>query len=249
MPPQALSAATVSAQTDVLMKAEISNLFSLPWRLCRAFSGRRDVAAQTMTKTRSYTATSGFEPRHPELARLTTPPEAAGLMRQIQDVLRQGRTREERLAARKTMTSSTSGRGLHAPMSDGTQSTQVADGTPPASQVAAPLTGDTSSTPNAPTTPERNVRDRAAITDDGGSRVKIIFSDLEIERRIRRSVVTDKTLSTYAHNVKIVATNGVGHAKRDRFDRKTRKSSVAAKAAAVVTADKVTNQIEIAPKK
>ena len=33
-------------------------------------------------------------------------------------------------------------------------------------------------------------------------------SDLELARQIRREVVRDKSLSTYAHNVKIVASNG-----------------------------------------
>ena len=33
-------------------------------------------------------------------------------------------------------------------------------------------------------------------------------TDRELARKIRRSVVSDKSLSTYAHNIKIVAQNG-----------------------------------------
>ncbi|MDQ6700413.1 MAG: BON domain-containing protein, partial [Acidobacteriota bacterium] len=52
-----------------------------------------------------------------------------------------------------------------------------------------------------------NKRDRApsAVTAD---QQKENTSDRETARKIRRAVVQDKSLSTYAHNVKIVAHGG-----------------------------------------
>ncbi len=71
-------------------------------------------------------------------------------------------------------------------------------------------------------------------------------SDLTITQRIRKSVIADKNLSTYAHNVKIVSVNGAvtlnGVVKSDR-----EKNVVAMKAQAVVSKDKVTNDLTIAP--
>ena len=52
-----------------------------------------------------------------------------------------------------------------------------------------------------------NQRDRAAgaITAD---QQKMNAADRELARKIRKSVVDDKSLSTYAHNVKIIARDG-----------------------------------------
>jgi hyperosmotically inducible periplasmic protein len=46
---------------------------------------------------------------------------------------------------------------------------------------------------------------KAAVTADQGKNNK---SDLQLARQIRRDVVKDKTLSTYGHNVKIIAQHG-----------------------------------------
>jgi hyperosmotically inducible protein len=68
--------------------------------------------------------------------------------------------------------------------------------------------------------------------------------DREIARQIRRSIVQDKTLSSYAHNVKVIAQNGVVTLKGPvRSDEE--KSAVEAKAAEVAGADKVTSQLEV----
>src|SRR4051794_28666206 len=52
-----------------------------------------------------------------------------------------------------------------------------------------------------------NKRDRgdSKVTADQAKNNK---SDREVMQQIRKAVVDDKTLSTYAHNVKIIATNG-----------------------------------------
>jgi osmotically-inducible protein OsmY len=89
-----------------------------------------------------------------------------------------------------------------------------------------------------------NSRDRKAggVTAD---RQKANATDQELTRKIRRSIMADKSLSTYAHNVKIISQNGAvtlkGPVKSD-----DEKKSVVAKAVAVAgSADKVTDQISV----
>ena len=48
-------------------------------------------------------------------------------------------------------------------------------------------------------------RDKATPTADQG---KNNMSDLQLQKSIRRDVVKDKSLSTYAHNIKIIASHG-----------------------------------------
>ena len=71
--------------------------------------------------------------------------------------------------------------------------------------------------------------------------------DRELARQIRRSIIQDKSLSSYAHNVKIIAQNGTVTLKGPvRSDEE--KTAVEAKAAEVAGADKVTSQLEVKPK-
>jgi hyperosmotically inducible periplasmic protein len=71
--------------------------------------------------------------------------------------------------------------------------------------------------------------------------------DRELARQIRKSIIQDKSLSTYAHNVKIIAQNGMVTLKGPvRSDEE--KTTVEAKAAEVAGADKVTSQLEVKPK-
>lgn len=48
-------------------------------------------------------------------------------------------------------------------------------------------------------------REKGAVTAD---QAKENLTDRQLMQKIRKSVVDDKSLSTYAHNVKIIATNG-----------------------------------------
>ena len=92
-----------------------------------------------------------------------------------------------------------------------------------------------------------NKRDQAegAVTAD---QQKENASDREIAQKIRSALMADKTLSTYAHNVKIVAQNGQVTLKGPvRTDDE--KKSVEAKATEVAGAGRVTNEITIAPTK
>ena len=73
-------------------------------------------------------------------------------------------------------------------------------------------------------------------------------ADRELAQKIRQAVVKDKTLSIYAHNVKIIVQEGTvtlrGPVRSDE-----EKASVAAKAAEIAGAGNVRNEITIAPKK
>ena len=73
-------------------------------------------------------------------------------------------------------------------------------------------------------------------------------SDQAITRGIRKSIMSDKSLSTYAHNVKIITRNGKvtlrGPVRSDE-----EKANIESKAAVVAGQENVTSQIKVAPRK
>jgi hyperosmotically inducible periplasmic protein len=72
-------------------------------------------------------------------------------------------------------------------------------------------------------------------------------SDRDITKQIRRAIVQDKSLSTYAHNVKIITQNGQVTLKGPvRSDDEKR--TVEAKAAEIAGENKVTSELDIKPK-
>jgi len=71
-------------------------------------------------------------------------------------------------------------------------------------------------------------------------------SDRDIAQQIRKSVMKDKSLSTYAHNVKIIAQNGLVTLKGP-VTSDDEKKAIETKAAAVVGQDKVTSELEVKP--
>ena len=95
----------------------------------------------------------------------------------------------------------------------------------------------------APDNTAVNVRDRApdAMTAGQQSNAK---SDVELTREIRRAVVKDDSLSTLAHNVKIVAANG-SVILRGPVKTEQEKVDIANKAQAIAGANKVDNQLEV----
>jgi hyperosmotically inducible periplasmic protein len=71
-------------------------------------------------------------------------------------------------------------------------------------------------------------------------------ADRELTRKIRRAIVADKSLSTYAHNVKIITQDGKVTLKGPvRSDDE--KNNVVAKATQIAGDGNVTDQIEIKP--
>jgi len=71
-------------------------------------------------------------------------------------------------------------------------------------------------------------------------------SERDITQRIRKGIMLDKSLSTYAHNVKIVTQNGQVTLKGP-VRSEDEKRAVEAKAAEVVGENKVTSQLDIKP--
>jgi len=65
-----------------------------------------------------------------------------------------------------------------------------------------------SSTTTQPDNSRVNQRDKNTSSSVTADQQKNNRADLDITRQIRRSVVKDDALSTYAHNVKIVSQNG-----------------------------------------
>jgi hypothetical protein len=103
------------------------------------------------------------------------------------------------------------------------------------------------STQAAPDNTAKNERDRgkAEATADQQKENK---ADRELARQIRQSLIKDKSLSTYAHNIKIIALNGEvtlkGPVKTD--DEKLAIEAKAAEAAG--GADKIKSEIEVTGK-
>jgi hyperosmotically inducible periplasmic protein len=99
------------------------------------------------------------------------------------------------------------------------------------------------SKPVAPDNSAVNVRDRDpnAMTAGEQSTAK---SDVELTREIRRAVVKDDSLSTLAHNVKIVAANG-SVTLRGPVNTEQEKVAIASKAQAIAGPNKVDNQLEV----
>jgi osmotically-inducible protein OsmY len=73
-------------------------------------------------------------------------------------------------------------------------------------------------------------------------------TDLKTTQDIRRSIVKDKNLSTYAHNIKIVTQNGVVTL-RGPVRSEEEKSAVEAKAAQVAGANHVKSELQVAPER
>jgi hyperosmotically inducible protein len=90
-----------------------------------------------------------------------------------------------------------------------------------------------------------NKADRAkgAVTAD---QQKENAADRDLAKKIRQAVVGDKSLSTYAHNVKIVAQNGQVTLKGP-VRSEQEKTTIEAKATEIAGAGKVTNEMTVAP--
>jgi hyperosmotically inducible periplasmic protein len=99
------------------------------------------------------------------------------------------------------------------------------------------------------TTPPDNTginKQNASSPTGNADRQKEDPSDRALTKRIRQSVISDKNLSTYAHNVKIVAVNGTvtlnGVVRSDQ-----EREDVGMKAAEVAGKDHVVNDLKVAP--
>ena len=106
--------------------------------------------------------------------------------------------------------------------------------------------GQTPDTSTKPDNTKVNRRDRNAgeVTAD---QQKVNATDQDLTKRIRQSIMSDKSLSTYAHNIKIISQNGTvtlkGPVKSD-----DEKKNVMEKAVSVAgSAGKVTDEVSVTP--
>jgi len=104
---------------------------------------------------------------------------------------------------------------------------------------------DSQQTPPDNTKANQRDKDQSAPTAD---QQKMNPTDREITKKIRAAIHEDKSLSTYAHNIKIITQDGKVTLKGP-VRSEDEKRNIAAKAAAVAGDGNVTNQIDVAPPK
>jgi hyperosmotically inducible protein len=99
----------------------------------------------------------------------------------------------------------------------------------------------------APDNTKTNQRDRNKA-EPTADRAKDNVNDREIMQKIRKAIMDDKSLSTYAHNVKVVSQHGKVTLKgpvRSEDEKKT----IEQKATEVAGAGNVTDQMTVKPEK
>ena len=112
----------------------------------------------------------------------------------------------------------------------------VASAQEPATQQTSPAADNT----------KVNTRDRSS-NEPTADQQENNRSDQDITRQIRQSLMNDKSLSTYAHNVKIITQNGQVTLKGP-VRSEDEKKMVESKATEVAGENKVTSQLDIKPK-
>jgi osmotically-inducible protein OsmY len=91
-----------------------------------------------------------------------------------------------------------------------------------------------------------NKRDRKAgeVTAD---QQKMNKADRQLTQKIRRAITDNNSLSTYAHNVKIISQDGMVTLKGP-VRTEDEKTALEAKATAIAGSGKVTNELSVAPR-
>jgi len=100
----------------------------------------------------------------------------------------------------------------------------------------------------APDNSKVNQRDREDASLTAGQQQKMSKADTELVRKVRKALLADKTLSIYAHNVKIMAQDG-RVTLRGPVRSEAERDEIEQKAAVVAGKDHIINQLEIAPEK
>ena len=106
--------------------------------------------------------------------------------------------------------------------------------------------GEKTQAPSAKTSPdntERNVQDRSGATLTPGDQSES-EADRTLTQKVRQAVMADESLSTTAHNVKIISVNGIVTL-RGPVNSAQEKANIEAKAQQIAGATKVDNQLEI----
>jgi osmotically-inducible protein OsmY len=85
-------------------------------------------------------------------------------------------------------------------------------------------------------------RDKSQPTAEQQKETK---SDRELARQVRRSLVKDKSLSTYAHNIKVIARDGMVTLKGPVHSDQEKQAVEAKAAEAAGGSDKIKSEIEV----
>ena len=105
---------------------------------------------------------------------------------------------------------------------------------------------DTSQNPPTADNTKVNQRDRSE-TEPTADRQKENPADRQLAQQIRRALVKDKSLSSNAHNVKVIAQDGMVTLKGP-VNSESEKQTVEGKAAQIAGSDKVTSDIQVRSK-
>jgi len=99
---------------------------------------------------------------------------------------------------------------------------------------------------NAPKPDNTKINTRDRKTDAAtADQQKLDATDQNLTKAIRRSIMADKSLSTYAHNIKVISQDGAVTLKGPVKSESEKKTIVAKAVAVVGNADKVTDQISV----
>jgi hyperosmotically inducible protein len=112
-----------------------------------------------------------------------------------------------------------------------------------ASLMAMPIPGK-----QDPQTPPDNTKQNKDQTNPTADQQKMNPADRALTQKIRKAIHEDTTLSTYAHNIKIISQDGKVTL-RGPVRSEEEKNNIEAKAVAVAGQGNVTDQLEIAPPK
>lgn len=99
-----------------------------------------------------------------------------------------------------------------------------------------------------PQTAPDNTKQNKEQSNPSADQQKMNPADRELTQKIRKAIHEDTSLSTYAHNIKIISQDGKVTL-RGPVRSEEEKTSIEAKAVAVAGQGNVTNQLEIAPPK
>jgi osmotically-inducible protein OsmY len=110
--------------------------------------------------------------------------------------------------------------------------------------VAAVSYGQTPDTSTKPDNTKINRRDRNS-NEATADQQKANATDQDLTKQIRQSIMADKSLSSYAHNIKIISQNGTVTMKGPVKSDDEKKAVVAKAVAAAGSADKVTDEISV----
>jgi hyperosmotically inducible periplasmic protein len=112
--------------------------------------------------------------------------------------------------------------------------------------LAVPIQAQSTEGQVQPDNTKVNKRDRAP-GEATADQQKMNATDRALTRKIRRSIMADKSLSTYAHNVKIISQNGTVTLKGPVHSDDEVKTIVAKATAITGNGDKVVNEMSVKP--